>query len=311
MLARRSLTLYLPFILFLSALTPQGARAQQIVKNDSTSNWLNAFKAGFNLNQASFSSNWKAGGVNSVGYNALMNFKANYKKDANSWDNEFDFLYGMVNNQGQGLRKTLDRMFVDTRFGHSLNKKWDMTLSANMQSQFAAGYKYGTDSLGRTTKTQISDIFAPAFITAALGFEYHPAEFFKVRLSPFSPRVTVVGNPQRFVTTDNPKPYGVDPTRTTRFEWFAFQMLAEFNKDIAKNVNLKWRYLMFVNYQTLDLKKIDHRLDLNLTGKVNNWLTVSLGGILLYDYDQGSRVQLSQAFSLGVLYTVQNYTEKK
>src|SRR6185503_21012663 len=160
-------------------------------------------------------------------------------------------------------------------------------------------------------QTLISDFFAPAFVTAALGFEYHPVDYFKVRLSPLAPRVTIVNDPQRFVTVDNPKPYGVDPTGTTRFEWFAFQMLAEFNKDIAKNINLKWRYVMFINYQAPDLKKIDHRFDVNLVAKVNQFVNVTLGGILLYDYDQDTKVQLSQAFSLGVLYSFQNYEEKK
>src|ERR1700742_1163907 len=83
----------------------------QIVKVDSLSNWKKAFKAGLNLNQAAFSGNWKAGGVNSFGFNALLNFKAKYKKDRNSWDNEIDLLYGMVNNSGQGYRKTVDRVF--------------------------------------------------------------------------------------------------------------------------------------------------------------------------------------------------------
>ena len=157
----------------------------------------------------------------------------------------------------------------------------------------------------------ISDFFAPAFITAALGFEYHPVDYFKVRVSPIAPRVTIVNDPLRFVTVDNPRPYGVDPAHTTRYEWLAFQMLAEFNKDIAKNMSLKWRYVMFANYQTLELKKIDHRLDVNLIAKVNRFVNVSLGGILLYDYDQDTKVQLSQAFSLGVLYSFQNYADKK
>jgi len=47
-----------------------------------------------------------------------------------------------------------------------------------------------------------------------------------------------------------------------------FQMLAEFDKDIARNVNLKWRYIMFADYQDLAIDKLYHRLDLNLTAKV-------------------------------------------
>src|SRR3970040_845737 len=88
----------------------------QIVKPDTTSNWRKHLTIGLNLNQASFSSNWKAGGVNSVGFNGLFNYKANYKKDRNSWDNEIDLAYGFVNNEGQGNRKTLDRIFLDTKY---------------------------------------------------------------------------------------------------------------------------------------------------------------------------------------------------
>lgn len=57
-----------------------GSASAQIVKEDTLTNWKKAFKAGLNLNQAAFSSNWKAGGVNSFGFTALLNYKANYKK---------------------------------------------------------------------------------------------------------------------------------------------------------------------------------------------------------------------------------------
>jgi hypothetical protein len=284
----------------------------QIIRVDSLSNWKKAFKIGLNLNQAAFSGNWKAGGVNSIGFNTLLNYKTGYKKDKNSWDNEIDFLYGMVNNSGQGYRKTADRIFIDTKYGRQLDSSaWDFAASVNLLSQFAKGYAYGKDSLGVDRPTLISDAFAPAFITAALGFEYHPSEFFKVRISPLAPRVTLVRNSARFVTADNPTPYGVQPGKSARFEWAAAQILAEFNKDIVKNVNLKFRYLLFANYETFAMKTVDHRLDLNLTAKVNQFINVSIGGILLYDYDQDPGAQWSQLFSLGMLYTIQNYEEKK
>jgi hypothetical protein len=287
------------------------AAQAQIIRIDSLSNWKKAFKAGLNLNQAAFSGNWKAGGINSFGFNALMNYKANYKKNKNSWDNEIDLLYGMVNNSGQGYRKTVDRVFVNTQYGRMLDSTWDFTAAANLQTQFAKGYNYGKDSTGAEKATLISSAFAPAFITAAFGFEYHPVSYFKVRMSPVAPRVTLVTNVDRFVTADNPTPYGVKPGKSTRFEWAAAQILAEFDKDIVKNVNLKWRYLLFANYETIQWKTIDHRVDLTLTAKVNQFINVSIGGILLYDYDQDPGAQWSQVFSLGMLYTIQNYEEKK
>jgi Protein of unknown function (DUF3078) len=216
----------------------------------------------------------------------------------------------MVNNQGQGYRKTLDRIFIDSKYGRNINTKWDFAASFNFLSQFALGYRYDKDANGVEVASIISDLFAPAFITTGLGFEYHPVDYFKVRISPFAPRVTIVKDVERFVTPDNLTPYGVEPPDAARFEWLSAQVLAEFNKDIAKNMNLRWRYVMFANYETLALDKIDHRLDLNLTAKVNQFINVSLGGIVIYDYDQDADVQLSQAFSLGIMYSFQNFKDK-
>jgi hypothetical protein len=283
----------------------------QIVRPDTLSPWKKKLLFNFNVNQAAFSSNWTGGGTNSLGLNGRFNYTANYLKDKNSWDNQIDFLYGFVNTSGQGFRKTLDRIFIDTKYGYKIGKKWSVFTSLNFLSQFAPGYRYDKDASGVETSVLISDILAPAYITSAWGLEYKPADFFSLRLAPFAPRVTIVKDGERFIPAVDPaKPYGVEPPSDTRWEWLAFQLQADFNKDIAKNLNLKWRYLMYANYETLELKTIDHRLELMLNAKVNQFITVGLGGILLYDYDQDSGAQLSQVFNLGFAYTLQNFEEK-
>jgi hypothetical protein len=283
----------------------------QIIKPDSASAWKRKLIFNLNLNQASFSSNWKSGGVNAIGFTSLFNYKFNYKKNRDSWDNEIDLLYGFVNNKGQGFRKTVDRIYLDTKYGYELSKKWGLFASLNFLSQFSKGFKYEDDANNVEQEYLISDFLAPAFITGAVGFEYHPVEYFKLRLSPFSPRLTIVQDPTRFTQTVGPTPYGVDSTETTRFELAAFQALAEFQKDIAENINLKWRYMLYANYETFDFDKIDHRFDLTLTGKVNRFIAVSVGGILIYDYDQDKEVQLSQSLTLGFTYSFQNFEEPK
>lgn len=294
--------------LFLLIGIPLAAQQDTIAgEPDSVKYWKTKFIFQANFNQASFSSNWKAGGVNSVGLNSLLNFKANYKKDRNTWDNEIDLLFGFVNSKGQGYRKTQDRIYLDTKYGYSLSKTWNLFTSLNFSTQFAPGYSYSDDG----TATLISDSFAPAFLTSSWGAEYQPVDYFKLRISPFSPRFTFVSNPERFATPELPEPYGVTPPDNVRTEWLAFQLLADFNKEIATNLNLKWRYVMFANYETLKWKTIDHRFDLNITAKVNKFINVGLGGILLYDYDQDDEVQLSQLLNIGFLYTFQNYEEKK
>jgi hypothetical protein len=269
--------------------------------------WKRKINLVLNFNQASFSSNWKAGGINSLGLTSQFNYKANYKEGRRGWDNELDLAFGFVNNSGQGYRKTIDRLYVDTKYGYDLNKNWGLFTALNLVTQFAKGYKYADDN----SSTLISDFAAPAFITSAWGLEYHPVDYFKVRFSPFAPRLTIVRDAQRFTKSVGPVPYGVDSTESSRFEILAAQIQAEFNREIIKNVNLKWRYVLFANYETFEPKTIDHRLDLDIMMKVNKFINVGIGGILLYDYDQDSEVQLSQVFSFGFLYSFQNFEEPK
>lgn len=290
---------------------PGPVSVAQVVKIDTLTHWKRAFRVGANLNQATFSSNWKAGGVNSFGFNTFLNFKANYKKDKVSWDNEIDLLYGMVNNAGQGYRKTNDRIFLDTKLGHALNKHWDLFAAVNAQSQFARGYKYTKDAAGVEQGALVSDSFSPTFITISLGAEYKAGSVFKFRVSPIAPRVTILSNNDgRYAAVDPVAPYGVAVGNSTRVEKLAFQVLSEFNKDIATNMNLKVRYVMFGNYENLDANLIDHRVDLNLTAKVNKYVNASIAGTFLYDYDQDNSPQYSQALSFGVMYTFQNFESK-
>jgi hypothetical protein len=293
------------------AVTPPKPKADTIVIVKPPSPWKIAFKAAFNLNESALSSNWRGGGINSIGLNAQINQKANFHRGRNSWDNEADFLYAFVANKDQGYRKSLDRLFLDTKYGSNISTQWNLFASLNLLTQFAPGYKYSTNSAGVSQAQRVSAAFAPAYITVATGLEYVADKTFKIRLSPLASRVTIVGHRQRFVEVLGDKPYGVQPGHSTNFEALAGQVLAELDKNIATNVNLKARYLLFADYQKLALRRLDHRLDANLTAKVNRYINVALTGIVLYDYDQDRAIQYSQGLSLGLIYTRQNAQEGK
>ncbi|MGF1637178.1 MAG: DUF3078 domain-containing protein [Cyclobacteriaceae bacterium] len=282
------------------------------VNQDTVKLWKKSFNAGINLNQASFSDNWKAGGVNSIGVNTHLNYRALYEKNRMSWDNAFEFLYGFVNlsDQSPSFRKTNDRIFLDSKVGYDLNDNWELFGAMNFQTQFANGFQYErVGGLDTDEERLISGFLSPAFITTSWGFQYEVEKFFRLRLSPFSPRITIVRNEN--VSINVPENYGVPIGETVRYEWLAFQMMADFDKDIAENLNLKFRYLMFANYEVLDFNTIDHRLDITITAKVNRFLNVNLGAIVLYDIDQDAAVQFSQALSIGIAYTFKNFEDKK
>ena len=272
-----------------------------------TTYWRNAFKTSLAFNQASFSDNWTGGGVNSIGLNGILNFRANYLKGKNSWDNEIDMLYGFINNDGTGYRKNNDRIYLDTKYGRRLSEHWNMFAALNILTQFASGFQYEDDAQGVEVAKQVSEFMAPGFITSSWGFEYVPKPFFKLRLAPFAPRLTVVSNKELYQNI--PNNYGVAIGETTRWEWLAFQLLADFDKDLSENLNLKFRYMMYANYETLEFDKIDHRLDAVISAKVAKYFEVSLSAIMLYDFDQDGSLQLSQALGIGLTYSIKNFKD--
>ena len=271
--------------------------------------WRTQGKSGLNLNEATLSSNWRGGGANTLGLSALADVKANRKSGIHSFDNEADLLFAFSQTAGLGYRKTQDRLYLDTKYGRAISPNWDTFLSLNLLSQFAPGYRYDTGPTGNPLARQVSDFFAPAYITAAYGFEYHPNPAFHVRLAPFAPRLTVVNRVERFVEAIGPAPFGVNPGHSTRWELLAAQILAELDQNLGANVNLKARYLLFANYETLEFRRLNHRLDLTLTAKVNRFVNVSLTGTALYNYDQDSALQYSQGLTLGVAYAFQNFAD--
>lgn len=262
--------------------------------------WTSEFSAGLNFNQAAFSGNWKSGGINSIAFGSIIAGTANYEKDKITWDNELELLFGIVNNEGDGSRKSNDRIFLDSKVGYKLTDKWGAYFSLNFLSQFAKGYHYNEDR----TKTLISDFMSPGFLTSSFGMEYKPNQDFALRLSPFSPRFTFVTDKSLYLSV--PENYGVPIGESVRTEWLAMQLFATYNKDITETINIKSRYQLFANYETLAWENIDHRLDVTLTAKITNLINVTLTSINLYDIDQDPGVQYSQALALGILYKVSN-----
>jgi hypothetical protein len=291
------------FFLSLLCVLPWLSRAQDepVAAKDTT--WKTSIKLGFNFNQASFSDNWTGGGVNSIAFASFFNTRANYRKGKWSWDNELEFLYGIIRNAGQDYRKSQDRIFLDSKIGYDISEKWNGYFSLNFLTQFAPGYRYVDDSLSSdgVDGLTISRFLAPGFITTSLGFEYDPNDWFLLRLSPFAPRITIVTDTDLYLNTKGNTNYGVEIGETVRYEWLAAQLQAEINKDITETLNLQTRYIMFANYETLSLSSIDHRLDLNITAELTKYINVNLAAIILYDEDQDTSLQISQLLGVGVL----------
>lgn len=263
--------------------------------------WRNLTSFGLNINQAAFSDNWGAGGVNSLSLGGQFSYKTDYNKEGKNLASELILQYGTLNNKGQLARKTIDRIFLDNKVALKLSKSWYFFGSLNFESQFDLGFSFSRDAQGNEKRTLLSKFMAPGYLTQSFGFEYKPAKHFFLRIGTGTARQTFVLDKDLYLT--NPKNFGVIPGKTFRNE-LAFQLVSSYDKDIAKNLNLKSRYSVFANYETLS--RIDNRLDLTLTASVNRLINVSLAGIILYDDDMASKIQASQAMAFGLVYKLAN-----
>ena len=267
-----------------------------------TSYWRKGSQLGFNLSQASFSKNWKSGGTNNISFAALARAKAEYIRGRASWRSELDFQYGGVQNQGQGFRKSQDKIFIDSKYGHNFSKNWSFYGSLNFFSQFAHGFKYSTDPNGQVLAKYVSNFMSPGYFTESIGVEYKPADYFFVRMGTGTLRQTVVQD----TTLHNQEPtnYGVHVGKKVRNE-IAFQAMASFERDIAKNLTLKARYTGFYNYTTIaDPRNWDHRIETSFVAKINRYVSTSLSAIMIYDRDADRDVQVSYQLGFGLLATI-------
>lgn len=281
-----------------------------------TSYWQRSFSGGVNFNQASFS-NWSGGGVNSIAVGGVIAARALYEKGKTSWDNTADLQLGYVTQLGN-TRKAADQIIIISVLGHQIAPKWDVFISGTFNTFFAAGYRYDKLPTDQTS-LKVSNFFAPAQLTFAAGLAYKPTDWFALRLSPIAPRFTfladqsvrvrqdaVTGN---YVFDPTQKAYGVDPGKSSRTEWLAFQLQAVLNKNLSENVSLNARYQLFTEYSQLD--NINHRLDLILTAKVSRYLNTTFGLIALYNKDFSASLQIQQTLAIGLSYNLSSFRKKK
>lgn len=298
-------------LLFLSsALIPVSLFAQSDSSSAKPRVWETDVQSGININQASYSDNWKAGGVNSVALSTFFNGRALRKSETTEWSNDLQLLYGSVKNEGQSVRKNADRIFFESKFARKLTPKWNAFGSLNFMSQFDAGFSYKTVN-GAETSERISGFLSPGYLTEALGLEYKPVSYFSAQLGVGALRQTFVTDQTLYTRPDTTysELYGVKKGDNIRNQ-VVFQLVASFDKEILKNIVLKARYQGLLDYERLDSKYIVSRLDVSLTARVNKYISTNLTGVMLYDFDQDKDVQYSQVLSLGILYTFTNHPKK-
>lgn len=280
--------------------------------------WKHWTSFGVNINQAAFNDNWKGGGVGSTAVGLIANHKSDYTRDNFNFVTEIDLRYGKIKNKSQIAKKNNDRIFWDNKLSYKLSPKWALYTSLTFESQFDDGFRYKTEN-GRDTIDYIENAFmAPAYITESLGLEYKPSASYSIRFGTGTARQTLIldNRVKPRSAADYFREFGeyFDPKKPERGtgERFgikegedfkndlAFQITGNMDKNFTDKLNVKARYNLFANYKKLN--DPSHRLDVTVTAKVSRAINVNLNGIMVYDSDVISRVQLSESLALGLVY---------
>lgn len=307
-------------MLFVSILLTTSAFAQteSIVPTVKDTSWKKGGLVAISFNQTSLT-NWAGGGQNSMALSGIAAFYLKYAKDSVAWDNNLDMAYGLIKQDGEGLRKNDDRVELNSKLGYKAFKTsvWFYTALLNAKTQFTNGYNYPNDSV------VISNFAAPAYVLFSLGLDYKPNKYFSLFMSPVTAKTTIVNDQ----TLADQGAFGVkkaefDPVsgikvkdgRRFREEYGAY-LNARYQKDIMTNVNLLTKLDLFSNYLN-NPQNIDVNFDLLLGLKINKLLTVSIGCTVIYDDDVklvdgekapgiprvGPRTQIRQTFGVGLSY---------
>ena len=243
---------------------------------------------GLNINQLALS-NWAAGGENSWAGKAFANFSLVYQNK--TFEQKFvgAFAFGISRFADKRLEKQDDK--IDLTYALSLNSKtrWNLSMVATFNTQFANGYKYPNDS------TVISTFFAPAYLTLSAGYTYKTKnERFQIFLSPMAGKVTFVFN-QDLADAGN---FGVKKGYYDQDgNWIPGENIAaalgvnviiNYKQPIGKNVTYTTILNGFYNYTEKrddNLLTADFNWENNINFAISKHLTTMLFVHLKYDHN--------------------------
>lgn len=236
--------------------------------------WKRGGMMGLNISQGSLN-NWAAGGDNfSLSVNSILSLYAFYKNGRHSWDNSFDFNYGLIKSTSLGTRKNDDRLDLFSKYGYGISEHWSIATLANFRTQLFKGYTYDEG-----IATLSSAFLSPAYALLGVGLDFKPNPAFSLYLSPLTGRVTLVSDDSLAAKGA----YGVEPGQNTKWELGAF-LSANYIKAFNDVLGYKARLDLYSNYRR-NPEKIDLFMTNVLSIKLSRVLSATWNVDLIYDDD--------------------------
>lgn len=266
---------------------------RKVVVADSLEGWQLDWVGGLNGAQASYD-NWSQGGVNTISVTASTVFNAKFRKNRFAYALATNLKYGKARLEGEGTRKTDDRIAINNKFSYLFNDdRWSAFGNINFSTQFDEGFNYNVPD--GEAPILISKFFAPAYFTQIAGIAYNPVDYFTAEAG-LALKETIVAD------TRLSERYGLDPGEKFRFEP-GYSLAFNFEKNMFSNVRLISAVETFTNLQR-HIDNTDINFSNELIGKINDFMNMSLQFVVIYDSDFSRKVQVKQVLSVGLSYSI-------
>jgi hypothetical protein len=269
--------------------------------------WKKENILGLDISEAAFS-NWNKGGNNSIAGLLKVAFRRSYNNLHLLWNNEIIARYGLNKQQDQGLRKTDDKLVINSTFGYRKDTISHLYYSVkfNFNTQFTNGFNYPD------TSNPISRFFAPASLLFGTGIQYELKKYdFSVYLSPITLKSTFVLDDK----LSNEGAFGITPGKKSKNE-SGILLQSQWETEVLQSVTMTNRLSLYSDY-IRNFGNVDVDWELNFDLTVNKNIKTNIGAQLIYDDDTklkedingdgnletlGPRIQLMQLLSIGVTF---------
>ena len=277
---------------------------------ESKDGWKKSGKITLLINQSAFS-NWQAGGDNNFAGNLNLNYDLNYLSGDWSLDNKILASYGLTNSKDDGIRKTDDRLELNSILGKKLKESWSASFFMNFKTQFTDGYDYEDDFIDQNPTLSNEDFptsgfFKPAYWSFGPGLLWKKNDNLYFNISPLTAKFTFITSEiytynedtQLYDSSNDIETFGVDPGDSFLVE-FGFNARAYYKFDIMNNISIENILNLFSNYIDKP-QNIDLDYTLNLVMKINDVFTTNLTFQTIYDDNAFNGFQIREVFGLGV-----------
>lgn len=279
-----------PLLLFFAVSFSLAQDSQPAQPKMADTLWKHTMIISANITQISFT-DWAQGGENALAYALFLEGKSTYAVDAIEWVNSYKFGYGQAKLGTQDIRKTDDKIDLESVLTYKMGTYINPFASASLKTQFAEGVLI--DAAGRPIP--VSNFFDPAYITQTAGVGYQPIPQVKTRL----------GAALREIITKTYNNYSDDPTTTqvekTKIDG-GLESVTEVGWTVMENIVLNAKLEIFAPLKNFNRMTV--RSDNTLSAKVNKYISMNLNVQFINEPEVLARTQIKQTLALGFSYTL-------